>query len=143
LKRGFQFNVIVVGACVAVLQLALSRRSTRPRSQPPLASSWKLTDLLRIAGLAGQTGLGKSTLINTLFASHLIDSKGRVEADQATRSTTEIHAQSHGASRQVHVPVLLTEQWAGRARPDRALLCLGLWPMTWTQESLSLELTSR
>jgi septin 3/9/12 len=55
LKRGFQFNVIVVG----------------------------------------QTGLGKSTLINTIFASHLIDSKGRFVADEPVRQTTEIQAVSH------------------------------------------------
>lgn len=55
LKRGFQFNVIVVG----------------------------------------QTGLGKSTLINTIFASHLIDSKGRLEADEPARKTTDIQAVSH------------------------------------------------
>lgn len=48
-------------------------------------------------GRTGQTGLGKSTLINTLFASHLIDSKGRLEAEEETRSTTEIVANSHGA----------------------------------------------
>lgn len=44
----------------------------------------------------GQTGLGKSTLINTIFASHLIDSKGRLEAEEPVRQTTEIQAVSHG-----------------------------------------------
>ena len=48
--------------------------------------------------LAGQTGLGKSTLINTIFASHLIDSKGRFAPDGVTRSTTEIQAVSHGTT---------------------------------------------
>ncbi|KAI9054046.1 hypothetical protein LZ554_001217 [Drepanopeziza brunnea f. sp. 'monogermtubi'] len=43
----------------------------------------------------GQTGLGKSTLINTIFASHLIDSKGRLAPDESVRSTTEIQAVSH------------------------------------------------
>ncbi|KAI9790864.1 MAG: cell division control protein [Piccolia ochrophora] len=43
----------------------------------------------------GQTGLGKSTLINTIFASHLIDSKGRVAPDEPVRATTEIQAASH------------------------------------------------
>jgi len=43
----------------------------------------------------GQTGLGKSTLINTIFASHLIDSKGRLQPDEPIRSTTEIQAVSH------------------------------------------------
>jgi septin 3/9/12 len=55
LKRGFQFNVILVG----------------------------------------QTGLGKSTLINTIFASHLIDSKGRFASDEPVRQTTEIQTVSH------------------------------------------------
>ena len=44
----------------------------------------------------GPTGLGKSTLINTIFASHLIDSKGRFVADEPVRQTTEIQAASHG-----------------------------------------------
>lgn len=44
----------------------------------------------------GQTGLGKSTLINTIFASHLIDSKGRLTPSEPVRSTTEIQAVSHG-----------------------------------------------
>ena len=44
----------------------------------------------------GQTGLGKSTLVNTLFASHLVESKGRFEPETSPRSTTEIHPQSHG-----------------------------------------------
>jgi len=43
----------------------------------------------------GQTGLGKSTLINTIFASHLIDSKGRLQPDEPVRSTTEIQTVSH------------------------------------------------
>jgi len=43
----------------------------------------------------GQTGLGKSTLINTIFASHLIDSKGRLAPDEPVRSTTEIQSVSH------------------------------------------------
>jgi predicted GTPase len=44
----------------------------------------------------GQTGLGKSTLINTIFASHLIDSKGRLTPDEPARATTEIQTLSHG-----------------------------------------------
>ncbi|KAK3314509.1 Septin-type guanine nucleotide-binding (G) domain-containing protein [Apodospora peruviana] len=43
----------------------------------------------------GQTGLGKSTLINTIFASHLIESKGRLHPDEVIRQTTEIQSVSH------------------------------------------------
>jgi septin 3/9/12 len=43
----------------------------------------------------GQTGLGKSTLINTIFASHLIESKGRLNPDEVIRSTTDIQSVSH------------------------------------------------
>lgn len=99
LKRGFQFNVIVVG-------------------QSPLGFLCVVSRVSRIAepetrdGRTGQTGLGKSTLINTLFASHLIDSKGRLEAEEETRSTTEIVANSHGA-----LPLGLSSGWAeGRTR---------------------------
>jgi len=45
--------------------------------------------------------LGKSTLINTIFASHLIDSKGRFVSDEPVRKTTEIQAVSHGMFLQV------------------------------------------
>ncbi|KAL7326361.1 cell division control protein, variant 2 [Mucor circinelloides] len=55
LKRGFHFNVMVVG----------------------------------------QSGLGKSTLVNTIFASHLIESKARLSADEPPRQTTEIQTVSH------------------------------------------------
>lgn len=48
--------------------------------------------------MLGQTGLGKSTLINTIFASHLIDSKGRFTSDEPVRQTTEIQTVSHGKS---------------------------------------------
>ena len=74
LKRGFQFNVICVGK---YLMQSLTRGF-----QANLRK--------------GQTGLGKSTLINTIFASHLIDSKGRLAPDEGVRSTTEIQATSHG-----------------------------------------------
>lgn len=43
----------------------------------------------------GQTGLGKSTLINTIFASHLMDSKGRFQPEEELRSTTTISPVSH------------------------------------------------
>ena len=46
----------------------------------------------------GQTGLGKSTLINTIFASHLMTSKGRLEPDDPVRQTTEIQSVSHSTS---------------------------------------------
>lgn len=39
--------------------------------------------------------MGKSTLINTIFASHLMESKGRLLPEEVIRSTTEIHAVSH------------------------------------------------
>ncbi|KAI8867424.1 cell division/GTP binding protein [Ramicandelaber brevisporus] len=45
--------------------------------------------------LVGETGLGKSTLINTIFASHLIDSKGRRIAQEPVRKTVEITPVSH------------------------------------------------
>ncbi|EEB95068.1 hypothetical protein MPER_06020, partial [Moniliophthora perniciosa FA553] len=45
--------------------------------------------------VVGQTGLGKSTLINTIFASHLMDSKGRFVSDEPVRQTTEIQVVSH------------------------------------------------
>lgn len=38
----------------------------------------------------GQSGLGKSTLVNTIFASHLIESKARLAAEEPPRQTTEI-----------------------------------------------------
>jgi septin family protein len=34
--------------------------------------------------------------VNTIFASHLIDSKGRFVSDEPVRQTTEIQAVSHG-----------------------------------------------
>lgn len=45
--------------------------------------------------VVGQSGLGKSTLVNTIFAAHLIDSKGRLEASETTRQTTEIESVAH------------------------------------------------
>lgn len=81
LKRGFQFNVMVVGN-VNCFSLSCHVLLT------PLFS-------LSLFGHPGQTGLGKSTLVNTIFASHLIDSKGRLEAAEPPRQTTEIEQVSH------------------------------------------------
>lgn len=55
LRRGFQFNVMVVG----------------------------------------QSGLGKTTLVNTLFASHLVDSSGRKDPSEEFSRTPEIKVVSH------------------------------------------------
>ncbi|KAJ3358104.1 cell division control protein [Allomyces javanicus] len=45
--------------------------------------------------LVGATGLGKSTMLNTLFAAHLIDSKGRFKVNEPPRQTTEIAPVTH------------------------------------------------
>ncbi|KAJ1976488.1 cell division control protein [Dimargaris xerosporica] len=45
--------------------------------------------------LVGQTGLGKSTMVNTIFSAHLIDSKGRKSATETPRQTVEITPVSH------------------------------------------------
>lgn len=60
---------------------------------------------LSLTVVAGQTGLGKSTLINTIFASHLIDSKGRLSPSEPVRNTTEIQSVSHGALKEFHIVV--------------------------------------
>lgn len=86
LKRGFQFNVMVVGNVNCFLFVAMACLA-----HPfvlSLSLSWTF-------GHPGQTGLGKSTLVNTIFASHLIDSKGRLEAAEPPRQTTEIEQVSH------------------------------------------------
>ncbi|SRR6266404_4868815 len=88
LKRGFQFNVILVGAFPDT-SFSLAMQT------PPKTFFFHMEKFNRL-WLLGQTGLGKSTLINTIFASHLIDSKGRREADEPVRQTTEIQTVSHG-----------------------------------------------
>jgi len=45
--------------------------------------------------VVGQSGLGKSTLINTLFAAHLLDSKATQKASDPIRQTTEINTITH------------------------------------------------
>lgn len=59
------------------------------------ASYYPVKPPRKLTGSTGQTGLGKSTLINTIFASHLIDSKGRLQPDEPIRQTTEIQGVSH------------------------------------------------
>lgn len=45
--------------------------------------------------VVGQSGLGKTTLVNTLFASHLADSSGRTDSRQDFNRTAEIKVVSH------------------------------------------------
>jgi septin 3/9/12 len=45
--------------------------------------------------VVGRSGLGKSTLMNTLFASHLIDSNAPKKPSEVGRQTTEIHNTAH------------------------------------------------
>ena len=88
LKRGFQFNVICVGTSKinnSISDVFAMRTQNVPYEE----------HLANQASPSGQTGLGKSTLINTIFASHLVDSKGRLEPNEPIRSTTEIHPVTH------------------------------------------------
>lgn len=55
----------------------------------------KTTFMQMLTIQSGQSGLGKSTLVNTIFASHLIESKARLSADEPPRQTTEIQTVSH------------------------------------------------
>ncbi|TPX31545.1 hypothetical protein SmJEL517_g05160 [Synchytrium microbalum] len=48
-----------------------------------------------LSGYVGRGGLGKSTLVNTLLASHLLDSKASKKASDPPRKTTEIQNISH------------------------------------------------
>jgi hypothetical protein len=54
-----------------------------------------LQEHMLIVHPTGQTGLGKSTLINTIFASNLVKSKGRLSPQEPIRQTSEIQAVTH------------------------------------------------
>lgn len=45
--------------------------------------------------MVGYSGLGKSTLLNTLFSSHMVDSNGRETINEPIDKTTEIKVTSH------------------------------------------------
>ncbi|KAK9766070.1 cell division control protein [Basidiobolus ranarum] len=45
--------------------------------------------------VVGETGLGKSTLINTLFSAHLVDSKGRRLVSEPIHKTLDINSATH------------------------------------------------
>lgn len=45
--------------------------------------------------VVGRSGLGKSTLVNTLFSSKLADSQGRTSAEEPIEKTVEIKVKSH------------------------------------------------
>lgn len=84
LKRGFHFNVMVVGK----LTILYASCSCGVDPYRRLVSSYADFSV-------GQSGLGKSTLVNTIFASHLIESKARLATEEPPRQTTEIQTVSH------------------------------------------------
>ncbi|KAJ3095491.1 cell division control protein [Phlyctochytrium planicorne] len=45
--------------------------------------------------VVGRSGLGKSTMVNTIFAAHLAESKAPKKAGEAPRQTTEIQSVNH------------------------------------------------
>jgi hypothetical protein len=49
-------------------------------------------------------------MVNTLFASHLIESKGRLEVDGPMRQTTEIKEEQHGMFF-LHFPHCRIQPW--------------------------------
>ena len=81
-------------SCLLVhLFFVLSKGEEKIREQKLKDKKRVLTDAL------GQTGSGKSTFVNTLFNSHLIDSKGplKINPEQTHRQTTEIVEATHGS----------------------------------------------
>ena len=52
--------------------------------------------------VVGQTGMGKSTVINTLFSSRLLESKGRFDPSDDMPKTTTISTVSHGTFRSTY-----------------------------------------
>lgn len=102
----------------------MSLSLVRFQARIPLPKGLSLiVTLLTTYCFTGQTGLGKSTLINTIFASHLMDSKGRFAADEPVRQTTEIQTVSHGTFCMEHL-VLYQRSFRIRTYQRRALLTL-------------------
>ncbi|KAK9375692.1 Septin-domain-containing protein [Lipomyces chichibuensis] len=70
----------------------------------------------------GQTGVGKSTLINTIFASHLLDSKGRLSPAEPNRTTTEIQTVLHTIEEngvRLHLNIVDTPGYGDKVNNDR------------------------
>ena len=77
--------------------------------------------------IVGKSGSGKSTLINTIFASHLIDSKGRMRPEEPVRSTTEIQTVSHIIEEngvRLRLNIVDTPGYGDQVNNDR-------WSVTW------------
>lgn len=85
-------------ACAGRPEPTLVVESTLGPQQVHRGAFFRMLTFERLTWYAGQSGLGKSTMVNTIFASHLVDSKGRFESDEPIRQTTEIQAVSHSTS---------------------------------------------
>lgn len=88
MKTGFDFNVMVVGESPETLFL---------HSLPPLGF---VRYISRLPLVSGHSGLGKSTLVNTLFKSQVSRRSAGWARDEKIPKTVEIKAVSHGECRQ-------------------------------------------
>ncbi|KAJ8786926.1 hypothetical protein J1605_023181 [Eschrichtius robustus] len=87
MKQGFEFNIMVVGVLGGDAQASLHRR-------PVTCPLWSATPTSPVLS-PGQSGLGKSTLINTLFKSKISRKSVQATSEERIPKTIEIKSITH------------------------------------------------